>query len=156
MVRGRAAYEESFGYPVADGLAEYFSSDELSQEWLSALEAATEADPWVHGFAVVERESGTVVGVASFKGPPGEDRVVEIAYGIAPGYQGRGLATEAARALTKYALDSGEVRVVRAHTRPEPNASTSVLAKCGFHYVDEVIDPEDGLVWRWETFPQPD
>jgi ribosomal-protein-alanine N-acetyltransferase len=40
--------------------------------------------------------------------------------------------------------------VVRAHTLPNPNASTRVLTKCGFHRVGEVIDPEDGLVWRWE------
>jgi RimJ/RimL family protein N-acetyltransferase len=25
-----------------------------------------------------------------------------------------------------------------------------VLAKCGFQHIGEVIDPEDGLVWRWE------
>jgi hypothetical protein len=25
-----------------------------------------------------------------------------------------------------------------------------VLTKCGFQYVGEVIDPDDGLVWRFE------
>ena len=43
------------------------------------------------------------------------------------------------------------IRVIRrAHTLPTPNASTRVLAKCCFQYIGEVIDPEDGLVWRWE------
>ncbi len=37
-----------------------------------------------------------------------------------------------------------------AHTCPEPNASTRVLTKCGFRRVGEVMDPDDGLVWRWE------
>ncbi len=37
-----------------------------------------------------------------------------------------------------------------AHTLPAPNASTRVLAKCGFERTGEVEDPEDGLVWRWE------
>ena len=32
----------------------------------------------------------------------------------------------------------------------EANASTRVLTKCGFRHVGEVMDPEDGLVWRWE------
>jgi RimJ/RimL family protein N-acetyltransferase len=76
--------------------------------------------------------------------------VVEISYGVDPEHQGKGYATEAARALTAYAFSSGMVRVVRAHTLPEPNASTRVLIKCGFHRIGEVIDPEDGLVWRWE------
>jgi RimJ/RimL family protein N-acetyltransferase len=76
--------------------------------------------------------------------------MAEIAYGVNPEYQGKGYATEAAAALVSYALGTGQARVVRAHTLPEPNASTRVLSKCGFRQVGEVIDPEDGLVWRWE------
>jgi ribosomal-protein-alanine N-acetyltransferase len=122
---------------------------ELSADWLALLHASTSADEWTHGFSLVLRDSDTVVGSAGFKGPPA-DGVVEIAYGLSPEYQGRGYATEAAEALTAYAFSSGKVRVVRAHTLPESNASTRVLTKCGFHRIGEVIDPEDGLVWRWE------
>ena len=39
---------------------------------------------------------------------------------------------------------------MQAHTAPTANASTRVLAKCGFDFVGEVMDPEDGRVWRWE------
>ena len=122
---------------------------ELSAEWLALFHAATSVDPWVHGFSVVLRDTDTVVGSAGFKGPP-VDGVVEIAYGLNPEYQGKGYATEAAEALTAYAFESGKVRVVRAHTLPELNASGRVLTKCGFRHIGEVIDPEDGLVWRWE------
>ncbi|MBD1864865.1 GNAT family N-acetyltransferase [Trichocoleus sp. FACHB-46] len=76
--------------------------------------------------------------------------MVEIAYSVNADQQGRGYATEAAEALTRYALESRQVRLVCAHTRPEENASTRVLTKCGFRRVGEVNDPEDGLVWRWE------
>jgi hypothetical protein len=39
--------------------------------------------------------------------------------------------------------------------RPRPhvaveNASSTVLRRCGFERAGEVIDPEDGLVWRWQ------
>jgi len=67
-----------------------------------------------------------------------------------PDYQGRGYATEAAAALVIFALERVDVRRIRAHTAPEPNASTRVLSKCGFHHLGEVTDPEDGPVWRWE------
>jgi RimJ/RimL family protein N-acetyltransferase len=40
--------------------------------------------------------------------------------------------------------------IVRAHTLPERNASTRILEKCGFTFRGEILDPEDGLVWRWE------
>ena len=123
---------------------------ELSAAWLALLDGSSSADPWIHGFMLVHRTSGGVVGRCGFKGPPGADGVVEIAYGVAPEHQGKGYATEAAAALVSYAFSNGQVRVVRAHTLPEPNASTRVLTKCGFQRVGEVIDPEDGLVWRWE------
>jgi len=123
---------------------------ELSADWLALLRASTSADPWTHGFSLVHRDSDTVVGMCGFKGPPAADGVVEIAYGVSPEYRGKGYATEAAQSLTDYAIESGKVRVVRAHTLPEPNASTRVLTKCGFRRIGEVIDPEDGLVWRWE------
>ena len=79
--------------------------------------------------------------------------MVEIAYGIVPEHQGRGYATELARALVGYALQSDSVKLVRAHTLPVPNASTSVLTKCGFDFVGEAIEPDDGLVWRWHLGP---
>jgi RimJ/RimL family protein N-acetyltransferase len=84
------------------------------------------------------------------KVPPDADGVVEIAYGVAPEYQGRGYATEAATALVEFALSDPRVQTVRAHTLPEPNASTRVLTRNGFRHLGEVMDPEDGRVWRWE------
>ena len=123
---------------------------ELSADWLALLHASSATDPWTHGFSMVLQKDDTVVGTAGFKGPPGADGVVEIAYGVSPDQQDKGYATEAAAALTAYAFASGKVRVVRAHTLPESNASARVLTKCGFRRIGEVIDPEDGLVWRWE------
>ena len=126
-----------------------YEKAQLSADWLALFEASTAADPWVHGFSAVHRDSGTVVGTGSFKGPPAHG-VVEIAYGINSDHRGKGYATEVAEALATYAFSFANVRTVRAHTLPEPNASTRVLAKCGFTRVGDVVDPEDGLVWRFE------
>lgn len=122
----------------------------VSPAWLALLDGSSPADPWIHGFVLVHRTDGSVVGRCGFKGPPSADGVVEIAYGVDPQHQGKGYATEAAAALMSFAFASGQVRVARAHTLPEFNASTRVLAKCGFRRVGEVNDPDDGLVWRWE------
>ena len=123
---------------------------ELSPDWLALVDAATSPNPWIHGFVLRHRDTDIVIGRVGFKGPPTGDGVVEIAYGVDPNYQSKGYATEAAEALIAYALSREHVRVVRAHTRPEANASTRVLTKCGFRCVGEVMDPEDGRVWRWE------
>jgi len=100
---------------------------------------------------MVHRATADPIGKCGFKGPPDAEGMVEIAYGVNPEHQGKGYGTEAAAALANYALRTGKVRIVRAHTLAEPNASTRVLSKCGFRRIGEVIDPEDGLVWRWET-----
>jgi len=122
----------------------------VSPDWLARVRDATVADPWTLGFSMLLRDTGAVVGTCGFKGPPGPDGVVELAYGVETDHQGKGYATEAAEALVAYAFGSGLVQLVRAHTLPEANASTRVLTKCRFQLVGEVIDPEDGLVWRWE------
>ena len=123
---------------------------ELSLAWLALLEGSGSVDPWIHGFKLVLRVGDFVVGGCGFKGPPGADSAVEIAYGVTLEHQGKGYATEAAEALVSYAFSNCEVRVVRAHTLPESHASKRVLTKCGFRHIGEVIDPDDGLVWRWE------
>jgi len=122
---------------------------QLSADWLARFHASVAEDPWVHGFRLVRRDTGAVVGTCSFKGPPSAG-TVEIAYGVSPDQQGKGYATEAALALVAYAFSFAEVRVVRAHTLPDSTASKRVLTKCGFRHVGEVIDPEDGVVSRFE------
>ena len=125
----------------------------VSPDWLARLGGAA-MSPWTHGFAMVDSITGVVVGTCAFKGPPGSDGAVEVAYAVEPSFQGRGFAKEATAALVEVALHAG-ARVVRAHTRPEHGASPRVLAACGFERVGDVLDPEDGLVWRWELVPRP-
>ncbi len=124
---------------------------EVSDEWLALVANAPAANPWIHGFRIERRSDGSEVGACGFKGPP-VDGTVEVAYGIAPDQQGKGYATEAAAALVVFAFEHDDVTCVRAHTLPEVNASGSVLTKCGLKKVGEVVDPDDGLVWRWEKY----
>jgi [ribosomal protein S5]-alanine N-acetyltransferase len=128
---------------------------EVSPDWLARVRVTPEGDPWALSFAVIKRDDGAVVGSCGFKGPPAPDGVVEVAYGIDPAHRGCGFATESAEALAKFAFSSGRVRTVRAHTKPDNAASARVLAKCGFKCVGEVVDPEDGLVCRWELVREP-
>lgn len=133
---------------MIEAMSEYEKA-QLSAEWLARLRTAEEGDPWAYAFRVVLRETATVVGTCSFKGPP-VDGIVEIAYGISPEYEGNGYATEAAQALADFASSLAEVRLIRAHTLPDALASKRVLAKCRFEYIGESVDPEDGMVARFE------
>ena len=151
-------FEEVAALIPAAGLRGFYVSGEVSPQWLGALRDAVKQrggpDPWRHGFWIVEKSTGEIVGGAGFKGGPDAEGMVEIAYGIVPSREGRGYATEAALALVHFAGNDPRVRLIRAHTRPELNASSGVLKKCGFVQVGEVLDAEDGPVWRWERSPQ--
>lgn len=72
-----------------------------------------------------------VIGDLSFKGLQ-KDGSVEIGYGIKPEYQGRGLATEAVTAMTRWAITQPGVLRVEAETEPNNIASRRVLEKSGF------------------------
>jgi [ribosomal protein S5]-alanine N-acetyltransferase len=149
-------FEETFALTPAAGMRGFYVSGEVSPHWLAALRNSVGQgpNPWRHGFWIIEKASGEIVGGAGFKGAPDADGMVEIAYGVVPSREGRGYATEAARALLHFAAADPRVKTIRAHTRPEPNASTRVLAKCGFVHIGPVVDPEDGPVWRWERSAQ--
>jgi RimJ/RimL family protein N-acetyltransferase len=102
------------------------------------------------GYFVVDQETREVVGSCAFKTAPSDAGAVEIAYFTYPGFEDRGYATQMARKLVQLASSSSTVQRVIAHTLPETNASTRVLEKVGMSFVGEVIDPEDGRVWRWQ------
>lgn len=106
-------------------------------------------------FLAVETASRRVVGTCSYKGPPGPDGAVEIAYFTFPSCEGRGYASAMAASLTISAAAAPPALIVRAHTLPERNASVRILEKLGFAHLGEVVDPEDGPVWRWERRPGP-
>lgn len=121
---------------------------QVSPVWLARI-YSPKVDHWTLGYTLVRVVDETPVGQCGFKGRPVEG-VVEIAYGVAPEFEGRGYATEAAFSLTRLAFESGEVQTVIARTYDRANASSRVLQKAGFRLVGEVTDPEDGTVWQWE------
>lgn len=131
-----------------DALDEY-SRAQVSAEWLARLNAATSPDPFVHSFSIIRKDSGAMIGQCGFTGPPTRG-ILEIAYGVSKEEEGRGFATEAARALRDYSFTFKQVRTVCAHTLPTGIASQRILLKCGFRHVGDVIHPQDGTVSRFE------
>ena len=147
LIEGVPQFEAKIGQRAAEGLRDYIVSDEISPAWHAQLRAAREPDVWVHGFGIVHRESGSVIGSAGFKGPPNEEGMVEIAYGIVPSYQGRGYATEAARSLVAALREAGWTVV--AHIHPGHLASQRVARAAGLSPTADVRDGET----RWVSQP---
>lgn len=74
-----------------------------------------------------------------------EGRFAEIAWVVGTPWQGRGLATEAARTLVDGLRERG-VRTVVAHIHPEHHASAAVAAAAGLTPTGEELDGE--VRWR--------
>jgi RimJ/RimL family protein N-acetyltransferase len=131
-------------------LPAFFGEDSAALEVLTQtadlLTRDPRPDPWGSYLA---RDGDSPVGLCAFKAAPDADGAVEIAYMTFPALERRGYATAMAGALARIAFGSGAPLVV-AHTLPEENASCRALRRNGFVHAGETIDPEDGLVWRWE------
>ena len=119
---------------------------ELLEQTVDLLTRDPRPDPWGSYLA---HSDGATIGICAFKTAPARNGTVEIAYMTFPAFEGRGYATAMAAAWVEMA-DAGGAAMAIAHTLPEENASNRALKRNGFSYAGEVIDPEDGLVWRWE------
>src|SRR5689334_822026 len=110
LIRGVEDFENTTGLRMADGVREQFLG--ASREFLRRVENGKQPDPWQFGFAIIHKIDNTLIGTCGFPGPPDSNGVAEIAYGIAPDYQGRGYATEAAKALIDFATNDPRVRII--------------------------------------------
>ncbi len=117
-----------------------YSLDRLS-------ESADEAGWWTY-FPIYKKEN-KLIGSGGYKGKPTEDGAVEIGYEIAGRYRNKGLATELAKGLIENAFKNDKVKFILAHTLGHENPSTHVLKKCGFEKVENINDPDNGLIWKW-------
>lgn len=70
---------------------------------------------------------------------------LEIGYRLARAGWGRGLATEGARALVRYALLGLDQPQVDACVHPDNTASRRVLERCGFEAQDRFMHPRGGV-----------
>ena len=124
-------------------------------EWAEPLKGRprdARPSPWCHYFARID---GAPAGMGGFKTAPDAAGEVEIAYLSFIPSRGCGTATIIAAMLVEIARNAG-ARSICALTMPETNASTRVLEKNGFAFIEELEDPEDGCVWRWQrpAFPE--
>ncbi|MFF1342333.1 GNAT family N-acetyltransferase [Streptomyces sp. NPDC058290] len=93
------------------------------------------------------RGDGRLVGTAQATITPARD-TAELAWVIATPWQGRGFATEAARAVTAWLAELPVGRLI-AHIHPDHHASAAVATACGFA---PTAHREDGEI-RWEHRP---
>jgi [ribosomal protein S5]-alanine N-acetyltransferase len=108
-----------------------------------------------HGFgiwAVRERTSDDLIGFAgywNFRRPPS----LELLFGVAPAYWGRGIATESSRCVIRYGFEVLDFQVIEASTDVANAASLRVLEKLGMVLCRRVV--VDGLDTVYYSLARP-
>ena len=82
-------------------------------------------------------ERRTLIGTVGAGMKAGRPVEYEIGWGILPPYEGRGFATEAARALIDYLRGDERIESLIAHTFPSIQGSIRVMEKCGMVFDGE-------------------
>ncbi|MFE0470176.1 GNAT family N-acetyltransferase [Streptomyces sp. NPDC058947] len=100
---------------------------------------------WLNWVIRLRDESCLTGTVQATVTPSGHGRTAEIAWVVGTGWQGRGIATEAARGLVAR-LEEQRVRHVIAHIHPDHGASAAVARAAGLAPTDQ---EQDGEI-RWQ------
>jgi RimJ/RimL family protein N-acetyltransferase len=110
----------------------------LLQRKVAAVELSAEEE-WLSA-AVIERESGQLVGDVALHWVSAQHKTGELGFIFDPAYQGRGYATEAACAFLAFAFGGMRFHRVIGCTEARNTASARVLEKLGMrreaHFVE--------------------
>jgi RimJ/RimL family protein N-acetyltransferase len=147
LIGDPGAFERVFELRLAEGYLAFPGSLEYP---LEQMQTHLEQRLWWAPLLFVHQTERAVIGLGGYKGPPDKQGVVEVGFSVAPSHQRQGYATEAVRVLVAHAFAAPYAHLACAHTSPELNPSTSVLKKCGFMRTEELFDPLDGKIWRWD------
>jgi RimJ/RimL family protein N-acetyltransferase len=133
-------------------LTAWFAGPDPASVWrLRSVQVA--ADPasaaWVTGI-IWDADRAVAVGRAGFHGPPDAGGMVEIGYAVVPDHQRRGYARAALASLLERAVRDPAVRTARVSISPDNAVSTRLAASCGFAWIGEQVDEEDGLEFVYE------
>jgi RimJ/RimL family protein N-acetyltransferase len=103
----------------------------FERTWLERYEEGRR-DGTREGFAIVDQADDGVVGLAVAARIDREAQTVELGYVVSPGARGRGVATEALRLLSDWAIrELGALRLELLISDENP-ASQRVAERCGY------------------------
>lgn len=87
-------------------------------------------------FGLFDKESGEMYGTAG-AGRHDDLHEPEIFYYLLPEHRGKGIVTEAVKAITKWALDNYKIPYLIGTVELNNLKSQRVLERCGYQYIDE-------------------
>ncbi|MEU7058958.1 GNAT family N-acetyltransferase [Streptomyces sp. NPDC046197] len=130
------------GFPWIEG-GPYQGTRDAAGMVVKAYESGLHRPEWGI-FVLVRREDGRALGALGFHGAPDEDGRAEVGYDLAEAARGRGYATEALRALSRWALARDDVERLFARVDHDNLPSQRVVTRAGFVPADRTGEGGDG------------
>ncbi|MGA2738737.1 MAG: GNAT family N-acetyltransferase [Bryobacteraceae bacterium] len=140
-----ALAQDLWGDPqVTASIGGPFSDREIGERLLREIASMTayQAQYW----PIFLLEDGGHVGCAGLRPYRLDEGIYEIGFHLRPAYWGRGLAEEAGRAVAAFAFESLAATALFAGHHPANLASSRVLAKLGFQFMNEEFYAPTGLM----------
>lgn len=107
---------------------------------------------WYTNWEIILKASSCSVGGIGFAGLPDNHGTTEIGYALDQKFRGKGIATEAVQALSEWAFQDADLRMIRAETPVDNVGSQRVLEKNYFQKTGEkTLALENPMqVFTWE------
>lgn len=138
--------EALFGYASDPEVARYVTWDahrtvEDSRAFLRAAAADRESgeEP---GWGIVYKAEGKLIGTCGLINYSAEHARVELGYALSRDYWGRGIMTEAVRAVISFSFQNLSLNRIEARCFAENTASARVMEKAGMTYEDTLRQRE--------------
>lgn len=138
-----ARWVNALPQPDGDRLVAFFEQSRLEGRMLHLAIAAADTDEYYGEILIFLRTAEA-----------GEVGIGELAYVIAPGARGRGIASDAVALLSRWAFDQLHLERLQLSIHPGNEASKRVAAKAGYEYEGTLRSTKvirgrrvDGAMW---------
>ena len=108
-------------------------SERYTRDYLTYVESRYPLGDF-HDWAVIEKESGRMIGTCGFTRIDAPNNGAEIGYVLNPEYHGRGLGTEAAREVLRFGFEVLKLHRIEARFMAGNAASRHVMDKLGMGF----------------------
>jgi len=138
---------------VRDFGKDEFKTDEDALKWIRWVKDKNEEGRLIVNFYIWLMQTNHCIGRVYIHSKPELNGEVEIGYGISEEHRNNGYATEAAKAVIKFAFESAGQDVLAAIVKPENIASGRVIEKLGFtNHGARTLPDENGEKCEFEYF----
>ena len=129
---------DMFDYAKRDDVTRYLTwhshkTEEYTKQYLQYVQKQY-ADGDLYDWALIDRESGRMIGTCGFTGFDFDNECGEVGYVIHPDFRGRGLAPEAVRRVMQFGFERLHLHRIKCMYMEGNEASRRVMEKCGMHY----------------------